>query len=232
VHDGEGSPGTVLVVEDDAHIADLVDLYLRQSGFRVVQARDGTAGLSAAEREHPKLVILDVGLPGAIDGLELCRRLRSTGTTPVLMLTARDSETDRVLGLELGADDYVTKPFSPRELVARVRAILRRTGPEGRAEAGPSPPLVVGDVVIDAARREVVASGAQVSLTAREFDLLAHLARNRGLVLSRRQLLDAVWGPTWVGDDRTVDVHVAQLRKKCGVSLALQTVWGVGYRLD
>lgn len=226
-----GDPGTVVVVEDDEHIADLVTLYLRQSGFRVVSARDGASGMAAAERERAALVVLDVGLPGAIDGFELCRRLRGTGTA-VLMLTARDSEVDRVLGLELGADDYVTKPFSPRELVARVRAILRRSGSGRTAEQDASSQLVTGDLVIDVARREVTASGERVVLTTREFDLLAHLARHRGLVLSRRQLLDSVWGLTWFGDDRTVDVHVAQLRKKCGDALSLQTVWGVGYRLD
>ena len=217
--------GTVVVVEDDTHIADLVAMYLRRDGFRVLHATDGTAGLALAEREHPRLVVLDVGLPGAVDGLEVCRRLH--GRCPVLMLTARGGETDRVVGLELGADDYMSKPFSPRELVARVHAILRRV--DGRRDQPSS--VEVGGVVIDTGRHEARVGGAPVALTAREFALLAHLAANLGLVLSRRQLLDAVWGPTWVGDDRTVDVHVAQLRKKFGEALPLATVWGVGYRL-
>jgi two-component system, OmpR family, response regulator len=221
-------PGTVVVVEDDVHIADLVAMYLRRDGFRVVVTGDGASGLALAERERARLVVLDVGLPGALDGLEVCRRLRAAGGTPVLMLTARDAEADRVVGLELGADDYVTKPFSPRELVARVRAILRRA--EGARPPAPTV-LRIGGVEVDAARHEARADGVLVALTAREFDLLAHLGAHQGLVLSRRQLLDAVWGAAWVGDERTVDVHVAQLRKKLGDALPLSTVWGVGYRL-
>lgn len=219
----------MVVVEDDTHIADLVALYLRRDGFRVLHAADGEAGLALAERERPRMVVLDVGLPGAVDGLEVCRRLH--GRYPVLMLTARDSETDRVVGLELGADDYVSKPFSPRELVARVRAVLRRA--EGSRDRPADRPLVLeaGDVEVDTGRHEARVQGALVPLTAREFALLAHLVANRGLVLSRRQLLDSVWGATWVGDERTVDVHVAQLRKKFGRALPLSTVWGVGYRL-
>jgi DNA-binding response OmpR family regulator len=222
--------GTVVVVEDDPHIADLVAMYLRQDGFRVLLADDGERGLALIERERPRIVLLDLGLPGAIDGLEVCRRLRAGGRpgTPVLILTARDSETDRVVGLELGADDYVTKPFSPREVLARVRAILRRT-----EAAAPAAPVVlsVGAITLDQARREVTRDGRPAALTAREFDLLAHLMGNDGLVLSRRQLLDAVWGGDWVGDERTVDVHVAQLRRKLGDDMPLTTVWGVGYRM-
>ena len=222
--------GTIVVVEDDANIADLVDMYLRREGFRVLQAEDGTAGWDIVSRERPSLVILDVGLPGQLDGLELCRRLRAApGRTglPVLMLTARDGEVDRVLGLELGADDYVTKPFSPRELVARVKAILRRT--EGPREAPEV--IVVGEVEVDKGRREARSGGDVVALATREFDLLQYLAENAGLALSRQQLLDGVWGPGWYGDERTVDVHVRQLRKKLGPALPLTTVWGVGYRL-
>ena len=219
--------GTIVVVEDDHHISDLLDLYLRREGFRVIQAADGTSGLGAIDRERPRLVVLDVGLPGGIDGIEVCRRLRSSSRVPVLMLTARDAEVDRVLGLEMGADDYVTKPFSPRELVARVKAILRRTdGP--REEPGT---VSIGRVEIDRGRREARVDGQVVALATREFDLLSHLAAHPGLVLSRRQLLDGVWGPDWYGDERTVDVHVRQLRKKLGPALALATVWGVGYRL-
>ncbi len=220
--------GTIVVIEDDPNIADLVDVYLRREGFRVVQAGDGTHGLEAVGREHPRLVVLDIGLPGTLDGFEVCRRIRATSAVPVVMLTARDTELDRILGLELGADDYVTKPFSPRELAARVRAILRRA-------AGPPPdPLAVvavGGVEVDIGRREARVGGQPVALATREFDLLRYLADNTGLALSRRQLLDGVWGPGWYGDERTVDVHVRQLRKKLGDALPLTTVWGVGYRL-
>jgi DNA-binding response OmpR family regulator len=220
--------GTIVVIEDDPNISDLVDLYLRRDGFRVIQAANGSSGLDAISREKPRLVVLDIGLPGEIDGLELCRRLRTRDSVPVLMLTARDTELDRVLGLEIGADDYVTKPFSPRELVARVRAILRRA--EGPPREGPEV-LTVGSVEVDRGRREARVGGAVVVLAAREFDLLSYLADNVGLVLSRQQLLDGVWGPNWYGDPRTVDVHVRQLRKKLGEALPLATVWGVGYRL-
>jgi DNA-binding response OmpR family regulator len=220
---------TVVVVEDDAHIAELVAMYLRKDGFRVVLASDGAAGLAMAEREGPRMVVLDVGLPGAVDGLEVCRRL--SGRYPVLMLTARGGETDRVVGLELGADDYMAKPFSPRELVARVHAILRRVDGARQRSEHVSGTMEVGAIAVDRNRHEARVHGTHVPLTAREFALLAHLVANTGLVLSRRQLLDSVWGGTWVGDERTVDVHVAQLRKKLGAELPLTTVWGVGYRL-
>jgi DNA-binding response OmpR family regulator len=219
--------GTIVVVEDDPNIADLVDLYLRRDGFRVIQAADGEAGLAAIQRERPRLVVLDVGLPGSMDGLELCRRVH--GSVPVLLLTARDGEVDRVLGLELGADDYVTKPFSPRELVARVKAILRRAEGPGRDDAPGV--LAAGDVEVDVGRREARVGGVVVSLATKEFDLLRFLAENAGLALSRRQLIDGVWGADWYGDERTVDVHVRQLRKKLGDALPLATVWGIGYRL-
>jgi len=220
--------GTIVVVEDDPNISDLVDMYLRREGFRVLQAGDGQKGLDIVKREKPRMVILDVGLPGTIDGLEVCRRLRAEGAVPVLMLTARDGEVDRVLGLELGADDYVTKPFSPRELVARVRAILRRA--DGPPKEGPDV-LVAGDVEVDTGRREARVAGTVVALATREFDLLQFFAENAGLALSRRQLLEGVWGADWYGDERTVDAHVRQLRKKLGDALPLATVWGVGYRL-
>jgi len=222
-------PGSVVVIEDDPHISDLVALYLRRDGFQVAQAADGAAGLELARRERPRLVVVDVGLPGDLDGFEVCRRLRKEGDVPVVMLTARDDEVDRILGLELGADDYVTKPFSPRELVARVHAILRRAA--GAAGSGPPGALQVGEVEIDVGRREARLPSGPVALTTREFDLLAYLAANRGLALSRRQLLEGVWGAGWYGDPRTVDVHVRQLRKKLGPALPLATVWGVGYRL-
>jgi DNA-binding response OmpR family regulator len=218
--------GTVIVVEDDPHIADLVDLYLRREGFRVLLAADGEKGMEIFKQEEPWIVILDVGLPGRRDGFDVCREIRVRSSVPVLFLTARDDEVDRVLGLELGADDYLVKPFSPRELVARVRAILRRT------REGPAPQEVItlGDLVVDLRRREARRAGEVVALTTREFDLLAFLANNVGLALSRQQLLDGVWGSDWYGDERTVDVHVAQLRKKFGSDLPLATVWGVGYR--
>jgi DNA-binding response OmpR family regulator len=222
-------PLPVVLVEDDAHIADLVTLYLDQAGFRVYQATDGATGLRTIADRNPKLVILDVGLPGELDGLEVCRRLRATTDVPVIMLTARDDEIDRVLGLELGADDYVTKPFSPRELVARVKAVLRRSdGPAKRD--GPSV-LTVGSVEVDVGRAEARVDGEPVASTTREFALVQYLAENQGLALSRRQLLNGAWGADWYGDERTVDVHVRQLRKKLGDSLPLATVRGIGYRL-
>ncbi len=218
---------TVVVVEDDPHIADLVGLYLRREGFRVLLARDGAGGLELVDRENPAIVILDVGLPGGSDGFDICRKIRTDGNVPVLFLTARDGETDRIVGLELGADDYVVKPFSPRELVARVKAILRRA--RGPAPV-PQDVVTVGDLEVDHRRREARVGGRAVALTTREFDLLAYLSSNPGLALSRQQLLDGVWGSGWYGDERTVDVHVAQLRKKLGASVPLATVWGVGYR--
>ena len=219
---------TVVVVEDDRAIADLVRLYLEAAGFVVHHAVEAESGLRLVDAHEPSLVVVDIGLPGPTDGFDLCRRIRSRGTAAILVLTARDGEVDRVLGLELGADDYVTKPFSPRELVARVRAILRRTG-----ESVPARPPVVqlGTVEVDPGRREVRVEGEVVPLTGREFALLLHLVEQRGLALTRRQLLDGAWGPDWYGDERTVDVHVRQLRKKLGPDLPLVTVWGIGYRL-
>jgi len=219
----------IVVVEDDPNIADLVDLYLRREGFRVYQAIDGERALDVIEQRRPRLVVLDIGLPGALDGFDVCRRLRAERDTPVLMLTAREDEIDRVLGLELGADDYVVKPFSPREVVARVKAILRRTDGTSRQL---HPIHEAGGIRVDTGRREVTVGAEPVALAAREFELLQFLFENRGLALTRRQLLDGVWGDDWVGDDRTVDVHVRQLRKKIGDALPLETVWGVGYRLD
>jgi DNA-binding response OmpR family regulator len=236
---------SIVVIEDDHHISDLVAMYLRRDGFRVLQADDGKTGLGQVDREQPKLVVVDIGLPGELSGFDVCRLLRKNSDTPVIILTARDDEVDRILGLELGADDYITKPFSPRELVARVHAILRRTGGRATPEA---PMLIeVGSVIIDVGRREVRSrtigspeavnglvgdeQSKTIPVTAREFDLLVYLATNMGLALSRRQLLNGVWGDGWYGDERTVDVHIRQLRKKIGSDLPLATVWGVGYRL-
>ena len=221
----------IVVIEDDPNIADLLDMYLRRDGYRVFLCGDGETGLATIRDRSPRLVILDVGLPGDVDGLEVCRRLRAADSdVAVLMLTARDAEIDRVLGLEMGADDYVTKPFSPREIVARVKAILRRTAAPQHSPA-PPPVIAVGNVEVDLGRREARVDSTPVALATREFDLLAYLAANQGLALSRRQLLDGVWGDGWIGDDRTVDVHVRQLRKKLGDGFPLDTVWGVGYRL-
>ena len=218
----------VVVVEDDANIANLVELYLRDAGFRVSIADRGERALDLIRSRPPNLVVLDVGLAGELDGFDVCRALRTHSQVPILVLTARDGEEDRIHGFEVGADDYLVKPFSPRELVVRVQAILRRADPV-RAT---SSVVVAGGVEIDPVRREVRAGGQVVPLAAREFDLLAHLGAHRGQVLSRQQLLDGVWGEGWVGDERTVDVHVRQLRKKLGDPLPLTTVWGVGYRLD
>lgn len=218
----------IVVVEDDANIADLIELYLRRDGCKVYQAPDGETALRTIRDRQPRLIVLDLGLPGQIDGLEVCRQVRATSDTPIIMLTARDDEVDRVLGLEMGADDYVTKPFSPRELAARVKAILRRAeGPR----TSTATIITVGAIEVDTGRREARCNGVAVALATREFDLLHYLAEHLGLALSRRQLLDGVWGADWIGDDRTVDVHVRQLRKKLGDSLPLDTVWGVGYRM-
>jgi len=219
--------GTILVVDDEPNIADLVELYLRRDGYRVVKSANGEDALRAVADHRPRLVVLDVGLPD-IDGLEVCRRLRATSTMPVIFLTARDTEVDRVLGLELGADDYVTKPFSPAELAARVKAVLRRSeGAVATAEI-----VQVGNVAIDVGRREVRVDGEPVPFTTKEFDLLRFLADRSGRALSRQQILDGVWGYDWFGDIRTVDVHIAQVRKKVDAAIRISTVRGVGYRLD
>ena len=221
------SRGTVVLIEDEEAIADLVRMYFEQEGFKVVHAPTGERGLDAVRDRNPRVVLLDLGLPG-IDGIEVCRRIRASSDVPVIMLTARDAEVDKIVGLEIGADDYVTKPFSPRELAARVRAVLRRS------EEAPRIPSII-EVTgweIDSGRREVRGpAGEVVRPTAREFDLLWYLADNRGLVLSRGQILEAVWGYEYFGETRTVDVHIRQLRKKLD-ALPIETVWGVGYRMD
>jgi len=222
---------TILLVEDEEHIASLVELYLKNDGYTVEHVGDGVSAIAAAERLKPALVILDVMLPG-MDGLEVCKRLRAHSKVPIIMLTARDGEVDRVLGLELGADDYVTKPFSPRELVARVKAVLRRT----EADDAPSEAterMVLGPVAIDMARREVIVAEQPVELTAREFDLLAFLIRNRGIVFSRDRLLEHIWGYERPVDTRTVDSHVKSVRQKLGDGGAIiKTLRGVGYKAD
>ncbi|MGE5690970.1 MAG: response regulator transcription factor [Pseudomonadota bacterium] len=214
---------TVLLVEDDPSIGALLRAYLGRDGYSVVWVRSGEDALGELDRHRVGIVVLDVGLPG-IDGFEVCRRLRARSRVPIVMLTARDDEPDRVAGLELGADDYLTKPFSPRELVARMKAVLRRAAPTAPEE------LALGDVVVGHAGREVTVAGEPVELTVKEFDLLAFLLAHPGIVFSREQLLDRVWGMTFAGGTRTVDVHVAQLRRKLGRPELVATVRGAGYK--
>jgi len=219
----------ILIVDDETHIVDLVRMYLERDGFRVDSAVDGAQGLRLITEGRPALVILDLMLP-EVDGLEVCRRVRADSDVPIVMLTARDDDVDKIVGLELGADDYLTKPFNPRELVARVKAILRRTEHPARPEGAP---LHIGDVTVDPARREVTVAGQMVGLRAKEFDLLQAFAEHKGLVLTREQLLSRVWGYDFYGETRTVDVHVAHLRKRLATSatVRIETVTGVGYKL-
>jgi DNA-binding response OmpR family regulator len=218
----------VLLVEDEHSLGQLVRGYLQSNGYRVVWTTSGEEALVELQRHDVRMVVLDIGLPG-MDGFDVCKRIRARSSVPIVMLTARDEEPDRVAGLEVGADDYVTKPFSPRELVARIKAVLRRTE---SAAAPPPAVLRLGAVVVDTGRREVTLDGRPVGLTTREFDLLRYLGEHAGLALSRQQLLDGVWGHGWFGDPRTVDVHIAQVRKKLDDRVAITTVRGVGYRLD
>jgi DNA-binding response OmpR family regulator len=220
--------GLILVVEDEPAIAEIIRLNLSKAGYGVHTERDGLDALAAIRALTPSAIVLDVGLPG-LDGIELCRQLRAENNwTPVLFVTARDDEVDRIVGLELGADDYVTKPFSPRELVARVTSVLRRT--RGVPSAAPS--LQVGRVVLDPGQRRVYVDGCEVDLTATEFDLLGYLMRRPGRVFSREQLISEVWGYSSVAGVRTVDVHVAQVRGKLGDASPIRTVRGVGYAAE
>ena len=220
--------GLILVVEDEPAIADVIRLNLVKAGYGVHVERDGNAALDAVRRLRPAAVVLDVGLPG-LDGIEVCRQLRGENNwTPVLFATARDDEVDRIVGLELGADDYLTKPFSPRELVARVTSVLRRTRGVPAAEQV----LTVGGVQLDPSTRRVLVNGSEVELTATEFDLLAYLMRRPGRVFSREQLISEVWGYSAVAGVRTVDVHVAQVRGKLGELTPIRTVRGVGYSAE
>jgi len=232
------APGyRALVVDDEAALADVVASYLRRDHFEVTVCHSGAEALTAAREVDPDVVVLDLGLPG-IDGLEVCRQLRTFSDAYVVMLTARDSEVDTIVGLTVGADDYLTKPFSPRELVARIRAMLRRPRsvaapvPHG---GGEDPPRVFGSLAIDIAGREAFLDGEPIALTRTEFDILAALSSRPGVVWSRRQLIDAVWGEPWVGNDHLVDVHVGHVRRKLGDDPAdarfLHTVRGVGYRM-
>lgn len=222
---------TILVVDDEANIRDLARLYLEKDGYKVVTAVDGQQALDIIQQAPPTLMVLDLMLPG-IDGWEVCRRIRtSSSNLPILMLTARNDDIDKIVGLEMGADDYLTKPFNPRELVARVRAILRRAGP---ASAGSKANQVrqLGNVTADPTAREVTVGGERVTLRAKEFDLLITLMDHVNIVLSRDQLLDLVWGYEFYGQTRTVDVHIAHLRDRLtGSNITIETVWGMGYKL-
>ncbi len=219
---------SVLVVEDETSIASFVALYLKNAGYTVRTAATGNEALAQFQASPPALIILDLMLPD-IDGIEVCRRIRKTSDVPILMLTARDEDVDKIIGLEVGADDYLTKPFNPRELVARVKSILRRASPERRQIE--SKQLHHGQLHIDAGRREVKVGEEEIQLAPKEFDLLWELLDHRGLVLTRDQLLERVWGYTFAGDTRTVDVHVRQLRRKLGDASPIVTVWGVGYKV-
>jgi len=219
---------TILVVDDEHNIVELARLYLTNESYRVIEAGDGEAALELVHTQQPDLMVLDIMLPN-LDGWEVCKQLRKEGNElPIIMLTARDDDVDKIVGLEIGADDYMTKPFNPRELVARVKAVLRRT------EAQPKQPRVitVGSMCLDRARREATIGERELELRTKEFDLLATFAENEGLVLSREQILKLVWGYDFYGDSRTVDVHVARLREKLGeAGIAIETVWGIGYKL-
>ena len=216
---------SVLVVEDEASIASFVALYLKNAGYDVAPVANGSEALLSVERQQPSLIVLDLMLPD-IDGIEICRRVRQKSDVPILMLTARDEDVDKIIGLEVGADDYMTKPFNPRELVARVKSILRRTTPDRKERE--SEVIQHGDLVVDAGRREVKVGDREIQLAPKEFDLLWELLDHRGLVLTRDQLLERVWGYTFAGDTRTVDVHVRQLRRKLEDASPIVTVWGVG----
>jgi len=222
------NPTMILVVEDETSIATFVAAYLRNAGYGVKTAATAQAALIQLASDAPGLVILDLNLPDG-DGVELCRRIRKTSDIPILMLTARDEDIDKIIGLEVGADDYMTKPFNPRELVARVKSILRRAAPERRKSE--SEELQHGDLTINAGKREVHVGDEEIRLAPKEFDLLWELLDHRGIVLTRDQLLERVWGYTFAGDTRTVDVHVRQIRRKLGDASPIVTVWGVGYKV-
>jgi DNA-binding response OmpR family regulator len=221
-------PQTILIVEDETSIASFVTLYLKNAGYNPRAVTTGGAALSSIVADTPSLVILDLNLPD-MDGVEVCRRIRKSSDVPILMLTARDEDVDKIIGLEVGADDYLTKPFNPRELVARVKSVLRRSMPDRRRDEARE--LKHGDLVINAGRREVLVGEEEIQLAPKEFDLLWELLDHRGLVLTRDQLLERVWGYTFAGDTRTVDVHVRQIRRKLGDASPIVTVWGVGYKV-
>ena len=218
----------ILVVEDETSIASFVAAYLKNAGYAVRTAASSQTALTEIASEMPALIVLDLNLPDG-DGVELCRRIRKSSDVPILMLTARDEDVDKIIGLEVGADDYMTKPFNPRELVARVKSVLRRAAPERRRSE--TAELSHGDLVINSGKREVHVGDEEVRLAPKEFDLLWELLDHRGIVLTRDQLLERVWGYTFAGDTRTVDVHVRQIRRKLGDASPIVTVWGVGYKV-
>jgi len=218
---------TILVVDDEKNIVTLIRRYLGNEGFHVEEAYDGKQALEKARSLNPDLILLDVMMP-EMDGLTVCKEIRKTSNAPVIILTARDDDVDKIVGLEIGADDYMTKPFNPRELVARVKAVLRRS----QGSMAPEQVLEVGDIRLDPLRREVTVGGKTITLRAKEFDLLSAFMRYQGVVLDRERLLSLVWGQDFYGDTRTIDVHVAWLREKLtGATAHVQTVWGVGYKL-
>ena len=218
----------ILVVEDETSIASFVAAYLKNAGYAVRTAATSQTALTEIASEMPALIVLDLNLPDG-DGVELCRRIRKSSDVPILMLTARDEDVDKIIGLEVGADDYMTKPFNPRELVARVKSVLRRAAPERRRSE--TAELSHGDLVINSGKREVHVGDEEIRLAPKEFDLLWELLDHRGIVLTRDQLLERVWGYTFAGDTRTVDVHVRQIRRKLGDASPIVTVWGVGYKV-
>ncbi len=228
------SKGKILVVDDERKIVSLVRAYLEREGYRVIEASDGRQALETFRREKPDLIVLDLMLP-EVDGLEVCRQIRRTSEVPIIMLTARDEDADKLIGLELGADDYITKPFSPRELVARIRAVLRRVRPPKTPFSSPTQ-LILGDLALDEERFEATCHGHPLTLTPSEFRILAALARDPGRVLSRAQLLDMALGETYEGYERTIDVHIKNLRRKLtdagtGEGCTIITVHGIGYKL-
>lgn len=219
---------TILVVDDEQRIIDLARMYIEQEGFRVSSATDGKEAVEKIFNEEPALIVLDLMLP-SLDGFEVCRRVRARSDVPIIMLTARSDDIDKIVGLEMGADDYLTKPFNPRELIARIKAILRRSE---RKTNPASKPLEIGNLVIVPQHRSVTVNGIEVDLRMKEFDLLLTLAENPNIVFSRERLLDVVWGYNFAGETRTVDVHIAHLRHKLeGMNTLIETVWGVGYKL-
>jgi len=220
----------ILLVDDEPNIIELAQLYLEREGYRIITASDGRDALDSVEKQRPALMVLDLMMP-EVDGLEVCRTLRGKkDPVAILMLTARDEDIDKILGLELGADDYLTKPFNPRELVARVKAVLRRSSVQDQVKDEEQ--IQIGDILIDAQRREVRIAGQPVEIRTQEFDLLYTLARHPGIVLSRDQLLDLAWGYDYYGNTRTVDVHIGHLRKKLsGSNVKIETVTKIGYKL-
>jgi len=218
----------ILVVEDETSIASFVAAYLKNAGYAVRTAATSQTALTEIASEMPALIVLDLNLPDG-DGVELCRRIRKSSDVPILMLTARDEDVDKIIGLEVGADDYMTKPFNPRELVARVKSVLRRAAPERRRSE--TAELSHGELTINSGKREVHVGDEEIRLAPKEFDLLWELLDHRGIVLTRDQLLERVWGYTFAGDTRTVDVHVRQIRRKLGDASPIVTVWGVGYKV-